>query len=705
MTSYTLSPVWGAGAQLFDNSGNVLTGGKIETYEAGTTTNAVTYTNPIGSTANSNPIIADASGRLSNEIWLLVGTSYKFVLKDANNVLIATYDNIPSTPQPPIVNDASSISYEQGYTVTAGAFTVGATYLITSVGTTNFVAIGAAANAIGVLFTATGVGSGNGTAQYSRTVQAKLRDTVNVKDFGAVGDGVTDDATAIQAAINAMASVGGGVVNLTEGTFIIGATLLMKDGVSLQGEGRAVTIIKLKNSANCNLIDKDPAATGLNMGLFDLTFNGNQANNTQGGVLLIGPDGQRGFAWVVERIVVTNCRNADYSSGVKSALLFAGNTFGQFKDIDVINNDYCNVAMWVASADAQFNNIYLGTNCRLSNQGLSSINCGMFITGGGNNFIGCYLGGTQTGPQLYLDGASCGWNRFVGCIMDNAGSDAIRLGLGVFENIFSACRIGNSSYSDGGTYDTVYSDTSDGNNLFNGCIFYTYLSSNKPRYAYFESGGTTGGNHIVGCEFSGTWLTGVDGRSNSSTTQIVACRGFNTSDFINVYSSTAVRVGAKEDNTANPGVRLFSDGLATLARNSNYPLLVRRLTNDGDLVAWLNSAGTFVASVSVSGANIVYGTSSDYRLKQDVAPMTSALEKNDLLNPVTFTWKQDKKQGQGFIAHELQELFPEAVVGQKDGLDEEGKPKYQNVDTSFLIAHLVACIKELKSEINVLKGS
>ena len=200
MTAYTLSPVWGAGAQLFDNSGNVLTGGKIYTYEAGTTTPAVTYTDPIGSTFNSNPIIADASGRLANEIWLPVTQSYKFVLKDTNDVLIATYDNIPTSPQPPIINDASSISYEQGYTVTAGAFTVGATYLITNVGSTNFIAIGAAANVTGILFTATGVGSGTGTAEYSRTVQAKLRETISVTDFGAVGDGVVDDTAAINAA-------------------------------------------------------------------------------------------------------------------------------------------------------------------------------------------------------------------------------------------------------------------------------------------------------------------------------------------------------------------------------------------------------------------------------------------------------------------------------------------------------------------------
>ena len=91
-----LSPVGGAAAQFFDNSGQVLTGGKLYTYSAGTTTPAVTYTTSSGLIAQPNPIILNAAGRVpdSGEIWLTDGISYKFVLKDQNDVLIATYDNV-----------------------------------------------------------------------------------------------------------------------------------------------------------------------------------------------------------------------------------------------------------------------------------------------------------------------------------------------------------------------------------------------------------------------------------------------------------------------------------------------------------------------------------------------------------------------------------------------------------------------------------
>jgi hypothetical protein len=90
-----LSPVGGVAAQFFTNTGAVLTGGKLYTYLAGTTTPATTYTTSTGNVARTNPIVLDAAGRVSGsgEIWILP-VSYKFVLTDSNDVLIATYDNV-----------------------------------------------------------------------------------------------------------------------------------------------------------------------------------------------------------------------------------------------------------------------------------------------------------------------------------------------------------------------------------------------------------------------------------------------------------------------------------------------------------------------------------------------------------------------------------------------------------------------------------
>ena len=90
-----LSPVGGVAAQFFTNTGAVLTGGKLYTYAAGTTTPLVSYTTSAGNVARTNPIVLDAAGRVADggEIWI-TSASYKFVLKDSNDVLIATYDNI-----------------------------------------------------------------------------------------------------------------------------------------------------------------------------------------------------------------------------------------------------------------------------------------------------------------------------------------------------------------------------------------------------------------------------------------------------------------------------------------------------------------------------------------------------------------------------------------------------------------------------------
>jgi len=119
---------------------------------------------------------------------------------------------------------------------------------------------------------------------------------------------------------------------------------------------------------------------------------------------------------------------------------------------------------------------------------------------------------------------------------------------------------------------------------------------------------------------------------------------------------------------------------------------------------FLNVAGSSVGAIYWTGTATTYATSSDYRLKNTIAPMTGALAKVALLKPCTYKWNADGSDGEGFIAHELAEVVPQCVTGEKDGVNEDGTPKYQGIDTSFLVATLTAAIQEQQAIINSLKA-
>ena len=123
-----------------------------------------------------------------------------------------------------------------------------------------------------------------------------------------------------------------------------------------------------------------------------------------------------------------------------------------------------------------------------------------------------------------------------------------------------------------------------------------------------------------------------------------------------------------------------------------------------DAADFFNSSGSYVGYISCTSSATSYVTSSDYRLKENIAPMTGALDKVALLKPVTYTWKIDGSDGQGFIAHELQAIIPDAVGGEKDAVNEDGSIKAQGIDTSFLVATLTAAIQEQTQIINDLKA-
>ena len=84
--------------------------------------------------------------------------------------------------------------------------------------------------------------------------------------------------------------------------------------------------------------------------------------------------------------------------------------------------------------------------------------------------------------------------------------------------------------------------------------------------------------------------------------------------------------------------------------------------------------------------------------------MVGALDKIAQLNPVTYTWKSDGSDGQGFIAHELQAVVPDCVTGEKDAVDADGKPQHQGIDTSFLVATLVKAVQEQQTIILALEA-
>jgi hypothetical protein len=116
------------------------------------------------------------------------------------------------------------------------------------------------------------------------------------------------------------------------------------------------------------------------------------------------------------------------------------------------------------------------------------------------------------------------------------------------------------------------------------------------------------------------------------------------------------------------------------------------------------TSGAVRGSITSNGTTTSFNTSSDYRLKEDVQPMTGALATVAQLKPCTYTWKENGSAGQGFIAHELKEVVPDCVTGEKDATDADGNPVYQGVDTSFLVATLTAAIQELSAKNDALEA-
>jgi hypothetical protein len=132
----------------------------------------------------------------------------------------------------------------------------------------------------------------------------------------------------------------------------------------------------------------------------------------------------------------------------------------------------------------------------------------------------------------------------------------------------------------------------------------------------------------------------------------------------------------------------------TRSSGNQYMIQIRRL-------------GTLVGSIQATTTATSYVTSSDYRLKENLDYTWDATTRLKQLKPARFNFKSDETNTlvDGFLAHEVSDIVPEAITGEKDAVDSEGNPEYQGIDQSKLVPLLVKTIQELEARITTLEGS
>jgi hypothetical protein len=238
---------------------------------------------------------------------------------------------------------------------------------------------------------------------------------LNVKDYGALGDAATDDSTAIQAAMDAANTAGGGIVFFPPGTYIINATVTIYSKVHIRGVGIEATILKLKNTTNVDILKGQNFATltgtngtgGIyNWSVSDLTIDGNKANNATAGYGLRA----YGYGFILSNLRVRNCRNDGIYSEWSTSADSPGQD-GMDAQIENVKVHDCvgHGVTWAGPHDSQFLHVLSFLNSGRGFNLTSSGNASLFLSchaWGNSQTYGWYLAGNASLVNCVSEGAS-----------------------------------------------------------------------------------------------------------------------------------------------------------------------------------------------------------------------------------------------------------------------------------------------------------
>jgi hypothetical protein len=612
--------------QFFDASGVPLVGGKLYSYAAGTTTPLVTYTSESGTVPNTNPVILDSRGEAS--VWL-GSAAYKLKLTTSTDVEIWTVDNIDNITQADL--DALEASIKAYYAASSGATRVG--YIQDIV---------------------------NATA---RTVESKASDIISLKDFGAVGDGTTDDTTAVNNWITAVIASDGGAGYVPTGIYrvtsqiTIDVTNCRATGIRLWGDGpRRSYFNSAYTAGTCFRLINTNASEGYFYTSMDgIGFEG----NVNGTLFELGDPagGDAGNSLNFRNITMNNVSN-----GVNAKVLVMTRIFAStFENLTV--NGFGGAAsnsIVVTLNEVQFSNF---NSCAFGN--------GKTLLVFGTGASGYSFGNTFTNQDLeegtlclLIDSAFATKNTFLGgTFVSTFGDYCVDANLGD-SNMFINVNYAAFNISE---FDTKVGVIDMRHNLMRYSSDYNFFIANINQFSAGNTGSTIPNiqfNSSLGTDATPTVLTAAQ-QVGSLYGRAYDGSAYRTTSRIDLYSS-----GAPVTSTSSPGTIRFS----TTPSASVTPVIRSLVLETGNFVPETDNAYSLGQSgqrwSAVWAANGTIQTS-DWRDKTNIQPATLGLGFINALKPVSFNWKTGRKEivrqdyvdADGNVVHPDDPNFADAVPG------------------------------------------